>query len=67
MKILYAWTGATALAAVAAVSALPSGTPAAQDLGTLPNVPVIDFANTPATSLADLTGNAVLIEFFAHW
>ena len=67
MKTIHAWAGLAAAIAAVSVSALPSGQPVAEDLGTLPNVPVIDFANTPASSLADLTGNAVLIEFFAHW
>lgn len=33
----------------------------------LPPVELVDFAQTPAGSLEEYFGQAVLLEFFAHW
>lgn len=33
----------------------------------LPSVPLEGFSQTPAKSLEDFTGRALLIEFFAYW
>jgi len=35
--------------------------------GRLPELALEDFTGTPAASLDDLQGQAVLIEFFAFW
>jgi hypothetical protein len=35
--------------------------------GSLPAVGLDDFAQTKAKSFEDLSGRAVLIEFFAYW
>ena len=60
-------TGATALGAAWVLSA-SAPAPAAVDVGdALPAAELADFAQTPATSLSDFFGQAVLLEFFAYW
>ena len=46
---------------------LYASAPSAQIGRPLPEVEVEDFALTEARSMTDLTGRAVLIEFFAYW
>jgi hypothetical protein len=54
-----------ALAVMLAASALPCS---AGVVGkTLPAVTLEGYAQTPAKSLDDFQGRAVLIEFFAYW
>lgn len=49
-------------------SALLVALSGAQGVGSrLPSFDLKDFALTPATSLDDFGGRALLIEFFAHW
>ena len=50
--------------AIAALALAAHGAPAG---GSLPPVEVEEFAQTKAKSFDDLSGRAVLIEFFAYW
>lgn len=54
------------LGPASAIAPLASPTPPGEgDL--LPTIELVDFAQTPASSFEEYFGQAVLLEFFAHW
>lgn len=58
------------LPTVAVLTVLACSAPprASVELGDpLPDIALVDFTQTEARSLEDAFGQAVLLEFFAHW
>ena len=58
------------LSAAVLLAALSCSAPSrgAVELGDpLPDLPLVEFSQTEARSLKDTFGQALLLEFFAHW